>query len=207
MQINNTMPSLRTNLLNIPPNQVAKAVAASSPNLQNPQNPNEYNYNDRFAPAVVIKISADARAFYERSLVRGVQIGINNTDLSVSNTAAANNINNIKECQTCSSRRYVDQSNDSSVSFQTPTQISPESAYAAVASHEREHIFNEQARADNEGNEVISQSVALYTDICPECGRVYVSGGEAHTVTASDKNKPNALTPYDTELLMNMLRN
>lgn len=89
----------------------------------------------------------------------------------------------IGECATCDSRRYVDQSDDSSVSFQTPTHISPGQSAAMVAAHEAEHVANEQARADREGYEIVSQTVTLRTSICPECNIVYVSGGETRTVS------------------------
>lgn len=88
-----------------------------------------------------------------------------------------------KECQTCKNRRYQDQSNDSGVSYQTPTKISPDRAAAAVRSHEQEHVTREQAKANREGREVVSQSVVIKTAICPECGRVYISGGTTTTVT------------------------
>ena len=87
------------------------------------------------------------------------------------------------ECKTCASRKYQDVSNDSTVSFQTPTHISPGQSAAAVASHESEHVSNEQANAEKEGREIISQTVTLKTAICPECKRVYVSGGETRTVS------------------------
>ena len=92
------------------------------------------------------------------------------------------------ECQTCSNREYVDVSNDPGVSFKSPTKISPNQAAAAVSSHEGEHVTNEQARAKEEGREVLSQTVVLHSDICPECGRAYISGGTTRTVTGSKKS-------------------
>jgi len=86
-------------------------------------------------------------------------------------------------CFTCENRRYVDQSDDSSVSFQTPTKISPNMAAAAVASHEQEHVRNEQARAHRKDRDIISQSVTLTYDTCPECGKQFVSGGTTRTTT------------------------
>lgn len=49
--------------------------------------------------------------------------------------------------------------------------------------HEMEHVVNEQASAKADGSEVISQSVAIHTSICPECGISYVAGGVTNTVT------------------------
>lgn len=72
------------------------------------------------------------------------------------------------DCQTCAERRYVDGSDDPSVSFKTPTQIDPEQSAAMVMSHELEHVANEQANAEQEGREVVSQSVKLHSAICPE---------------------------------------
>ena len=95
------------------------------------------------------------------------------------------------KCQTCEKRKYQDESDDMGVSFQTPTNIAPEQAAAAVRGHENEHVVREQAKAQQEGRRVVSQSVTLHTDICPECGKVYVSGGTPRTVTAAE-NKQQA---------------
>ena len=85
------------------------------------------------------------------------------------------------ECQTCENRRYQDGSDDSGVSCQTPTKFSPETAAARVRGHEQEHVVRNQAKAEREGNEIVSQSVTLHTGICPECGKVYISGGTTET--------------------------
>ncbi len=90
-----------------------------------------------------------------------------------------------EECQTCKSRKYKDGSNDPGVSFKTATSLSPEEAATAVRSHENEHIVREQAKAERENREVVSQSVTYQTSICPECGRPYISGGTTRTVTRS----------------------
>lgn len=87
------------------------------------------------------------------------------------------------ECQTCKDRRYQDGSDDMGVSFQTPTKIDPKAAAARVKSHEMEHVSRNQAKAEREGKEIVSQSVTLSTAICPECGRLYISGGLTRTVT------------------------
>ncbi len=87
------------------------------------------------------------------------------------------------ECKTCKNRRYQDGSDDMGVSFQTPTKIDPKAAAAKVKSHEMEHVGRNQAKAEREGKEIVSQSVSLSTAICPECGKVYISGGLTRTVT------------------------
>ena len=87
------------------------------------------------------------------------------------------------ECQTCKNRKYQDGSDDSGVSFQTPTRVDPKSAGAAVRSHEQEHVSRNRSKAKREGKEIVSQSVTIHTNICPECGRVYVSGGTTRTST------------------------
>ena len=97
------------------------------------------------------------------------------------------------ECKTCESRRYQDVSDDSSVSFQSPTHISPGASASVVAAHEAEHVSNEQAKAFREGREIVSQTVSLYTSVCPECKTVYVSGGSTRTVTVGSAD--NAETP------------
>lgn len=94
----------------------------------------------------------------------------------------------VEKCRTCQNRKYQDGSNDPSVSFKTPTTLSPDRAAAAVRNHEMEHVFHEQANAKREDREVVSQSVIYKTDICPECHRVYVSGGETRTVTRAKQD-------------------
>ena len=90
------------------------------------------------------------------------------------------------ECQTCKQRKYQDGSDDAGVSYKTPTRIAPEQAAAAVRGHEMEHVVRERAAAEREDRRVVSQSVTMHTAICPECGKVYVSGGTTRTTTAAD---------------------
>ncbi|MBQ3076666.1 MAG: hypothetical protein IJC43_02300 [Clostridia bacterium] len=92
------------------------------------------------------------------------------------------------ECQTCAERRYQDGSDDPGVSFKTPAHIDPSVAASVVRGHEQEHVSREQAKADREGREVVSQSVTLHSDICPECGKVYVSGGTTRTTTRAEND-------------------
>lgn len=84
------------------------------------------------------------------------------------------------ECQTCKDRKYKDGSNEM-VSFKSPTHISPESAAAAVRSHEQEHVTNAYSKAATNNGKVIAASVSIHTSVCPECGRSYVSGGTTRT--------------------------
>lgn len=92
------------------------------------------------------------------------------------------------ECTTCATRTYKDGSDDPGVSFKTATHLSPAQAESAVMSHEQEHVVNEQASAKAEGREVVSQSVQIFRDMCPECGKSYVSGGVTKTTTAGPAN-------------------
>lgn len=94
------------------------------------------------------------------------------------------------ECSTCRQRRYQDVSNDPGVSFKAPGYISPEASYSMVKSHELEHVRNEAAKASREDRKIVSQSVTLKTSVCPECGRVYISGGETRTVTKGNVESP-----------------
>ena len=96
------------------------------------------------------------------------------------------------ECQTCKDRKYQDGSDDPGVSFKTPTNVAPELAASAVRGHEQEHVAREQAKARREGREVVSQSVTYHTAICPECGKVYVSGGTTRTSTRAVQEQPDA---------------
>ena len=111
------------------------------------------------------------------------------------------------ECQTCKERKYQDGSDDPGVSFKTPTNVDPDMAASAVRGHEMEHVYREQAKAQREDREVVSQNVTYHSAICPECGRAYVSGGTTRTVTAaksepqgedqqSGQNQEEARTPF-----------
>jgi hypothetical protein len=90
------------------------------------------------------------------------------------------------ECETCRKRRYQDDSDDSAVSFQMPTNMSPTAAKSRVRMHELEHVRREGIKARQEGKHIVSQTVQIKTDTCEECGRIYVSGGLTRTVTRSD---------------------
>lgn len=85
------------------------------------------------------------------------------------------------ECETCKSRRYQDKSSDNGVSFQKPTKMRPAEAAHRVRAHEMEHVRREQHKANAEGNRIVSQSVRIHTDVCPECGDNFVSGGTTTT--------------------------
>ncbi len=89
-------------------------------------------------------------------------------------------------CLSCEQRRYVDGSDDSTVSFQTPTKVDPNASYAAVAAHEQEHVMHERAKAHAEGRKVISQTVTIEKACCPECGEAYAKGGSTRTVSVSE---------------------
>ena len=118
-------------------------------------------------------------------------------DPALENTKSPQEVMEEGECQTCKERKYQDGSDDSSVSYQTPTHIDADYAPAAVRGHELEHVAHEQAKAQREDRKVVSQTVTLHTDICPECGRVYVSGGTTRTVTKADNTEAPAREEQD----------
>ena len=97
------------------------------------------------------------------------------------------------ECETCANRKYQDGSDEHDVSFQAPTHIDPSAAGAAVMSHEQEHVANAYEKAAEKGGEVKQASVQIHTAVCPECGRVYVSGG---TTTTQIKYPGEEESPY-----------
>ena len=92
-------------------------------------------------------------------------------------------------CKTCESRRYVDRSDDASVSYQTPTKLSPSTAAMAVSSHEREHVVNDRAEAEREGREIISQSISIKYGVCPECNVMIPTGGQARTLSVESQGE------------------
>lgn len=141
-----------------------------------------------------------------------MDFGINNSrnigypmdTLSISNVAGTSRITNEdinadsvqktakSECQTCKSRKYVDASNESDVSFKTPGHIDPSMSASVVLSHEQEHVSNAVQEGNKTGNQLISASVSLKMSVCPECGRGYVAGGVTSTTI-----KYNETNPYD----------
>ena len=100
------------------------------------------------------------------------------------------------ECQTCKNRKYVDGSNEGDVSFKAPTHISPNNAASAVMGHEQEHVSNAIAEGNKENKELVSATVSLQTSVCPECGRVYVSGGTTHSTIRTTKGGNENTNPY-----------
>ncbi len=107
-------------------------------------------------------------------------------------TKSAREVAEEAECQTCKERKYQDGSDDPGVSFKTAAHIAPEQAQSVVRGHEMEHVVRERAKAEREDRRVVGQSVTSQTAICPECGRVYVSGGTTRTVTMADPEAPQA---------------
>lgn len=90
------------------------------------------------------------------------------------------------KCETCENRRYQDASNEQ-VSFKAPGKIRPAEAYAKVMGHEKEHVANAVAEGSKPGKELVSASVSLKMDICPDCGRSYISGGTTTTIMKTYK--------------------
>lgn len=95
-----------------------------------------------------------------------------------------------EDCETCKRRKYQDGSNESDVSFQNPTHIDPSAAGAAVRAHEQEHVMNAYQKAKEKDGKVLSVGVSIHTSVCPECGRVYVSGGLTTSRIAYPKDNP-----------------
>lgn len=92
-------------------------------------------------------------------------------------------------CETCKNRKYQDESNEM-VSFKSPAHLSPETAASAVMAHEMEHVGNAYDKAKNSDGEVVRASVSIKTATCPECGRIYVSGGETTTQIKYPEENP-----------------
>lgn len=88
------------------------------------------------------------------------------------------------ECKTCKSRKYQDGSNESDVSFKAPGHISPQASAGTVRAHEQQHVSNAYEKAAKGDGKVVSATVSLRTEICPECGTAYVAGGETRTTIA-----------------------
>ena len=99
------------------------------------------------------------------------------------------------ECETCKNRKYQDGS-DEMVSFKAAGHIDPSNAASVVMSHEQEHVSNAYQKADAGNGEVVRASARLKTDVCPECGRTYIAGGE----TTTQIRYVNETNPYQKDL-------
>jgi hypothetical protein len=57
-----------------------------------------------------------------------------------------------------------------------------------VRAHEQEHVTNNAKKAEDEGMNARSV-VQIHTAVCPECGRIYVSGGTTTTYFSSKQSQ------------------
>lgn len=94
-------------------------------------------------------------------------------------------------CKTCASRVYQDGSNDSGVSFQTPSGMPASLSGVRVASHEGEHVTRETGQASEDGRTVLQKKVTLQAAFCPECGRMYYKGGQISMTTTGNQSEQN----------------
>lgn len=131
------------------------------------------------APPYIVSISAEARGLVAGSAATTTS----DQAVTVNGSSKGSAASGPEECQTCSNRKYQDVSNDATVSFQSPTRLSPGAAETMVRAHEQQHVNHEQVRAQESDREVVSQNVTIHYAICPECGSPYVSGGTTTTVT------------------------
>lgn len=100
------------------------------------------------------------------------------------------------ECETCKNRKYKDGSDEGDVSFKAASHIDPKAAASRVRGHEQEHVSNAYQKAAKNNGKVVSCNVSIRTDICPECGRTYVSGG----TTATQIRYFNEENPYQKDM-------
>lgn len=113
------------------------------------------------------------------------------TPINTDNTVdSSSKVTGATECKTCQNRKYVDGSNENDVSFKTPGKISPESSFAKVSQHERQHVSNAIAKGNKPNAELISATVSYKMSICPECGRSYVAGGTTKTQVKYTESSP-----------------
>lgn len=173
------------------------SIYAPTPTIQSPAdvyvgsaqylNPRAAQSPD-FGPAYLVQLSGAASAETSNADAKNGLRGLGDA-------GKTNDAQKSAECQTCKNRKYQDGSDEPGVSFKQPGHIAPENAAAKVFSHEQEHIANAQNEARQDKNKkIVSQSVRMYSQICPECGRSYIAGGQANTVTraTSEKNAPPA---------------
>lgn len=149
---------------------------------------------DERSPAYSVALSARARTLSADSPASSLAATPSDTSRNRGSAVQSSAETGPSECKTCSNRKYRDVSSDSTVSFQTPTQLSPAAAESLVRAHEQEHVSHEQVSADENGKKVVSQNVAIHYGVCPECGRPFVSGGTTTTVTSEKEPFPSTTT-------------
>ena len=156
---------------------------------------NAYN---SYSPYSMNPISA-VSGYGNISAIKGIQPEEENGKIiknpSESNVKSAGRKSSPAECETCSSRKYQDGS-DENVSFKSAQHISPSAAGTAVRAHEQEHVSNAYTKAAQKNGRVLSANVAIRTSVCPECGRSYVSGG----TTTTQIKYYNEENPYQKQL-------
>ena len=81
--------------------------------------------------------------------------------------------------------------------MQAATHISPADAPAAVRNHEMEHQQRDRIAAEERGHNVVLQFIELHTSLCPECNRVYVSGGMSTTQSVETQEDEAPLSLID----------
>ena len=67
-------------------------------------------------------------------------------------------------------------------------------------SHEKEHVANAVSEGNKDNKELVNVSVSLKTSVCPECGRVYVSGGTTNSTMRTTSESPKNNNPYQSGL-------
>jgi hypothetical protein len=149
---------------------------------------------DDRSPAYSVALSPRARELSADSPASSLEATPSDTSRNRGNAVQGSAETGPSECKTCSNRKYRDVSNDSTVSFQTPTQLSPAAAESLVRAHEQEHVSHEQVSAGENGRKVVAQNVAIHYGVCPECGRPFVSGGTTTTVTSEKEPVPSPAT-------------
>jgi len=87
----------------------------------------------------------------------------------------------------------VDRSGDPTVSFKTPTRLSPEQAALAVVAHENEHVSHE--RQSERSGQIANSTVSVSYAACPKCGRIYVSGGTTKTTISTPQKNTDSESP------------
>jgi len=86
-----------------------------------------------------------------------------------------------EECKLCQGRRYVCSNGETSDG--NSTVIPGRQSALRVQHHEAQHLHRARIKAVQEGKVVVAQYIFLQYATCPECGKTYVSGGQAVTHT------------------------
>lgn len=109
--------------------------------------------------------------------------------------------NNETECMECKERLYICSNGETSLGKKKV--MSVDEAKIEVPAHEREHARIARDRLKKQGKEIVSINTSVKQEVCPRCGRVYISGGKTVVKTKDESIKIKPIKSLDCDLNLN----